>query len=213
MIKIKTTGSPAGIYFYLHNNIVIYIGEGVNVFKRANVDIEKKIGNQKFDEIKYITEDTFYWLSDERFRKYYETRWIYKFKDTVVNVNKHRPPTLGHFLEKMFLWDHCPESQWLSPTTTRRDFAYQNTFKDRSRWHVKGTNWAPNFYPKTWLQNLDYNKPLYVDGKSAFKFLVKLNFRYEDIKKPMSKKFKGQKQFLKKYTKDKNILSRRLHND
>ena len=51
---------------------------------------KKKIGNQKFDEIKYITEDTFYWLSDERFRKYYETRWIYKFKDTVVNVNKHR---------------------------------------------------------------------------------------------------------------------------
>ena len=108
MIKVKTTGSPAGIYFYLHNNIVIYIGEGVNVFKRANVDIEKKIGNQKFDQIKYITEDTFYWLSDERFRKYYETRWIYKFKNTGVNVNKHRPPTLGHFLEKMFLWDYCP---------------------------------------------------------------------------------------------------------
>jgi len=212
MTKIKTNGSPAGIYFYLYKNIVIYIGEGVNVFKRANEDIEKKIGDKKFDEIRYITEDTFYWLSDERFRKYYEYRWIYRFKDTVVNTNKHKTPTLGHFLEKMFLWDHCPEAAWLSPTTTRRDFAYQNTFKDRSRWHVKGTNWAPNLYPKTWEQGLNYNKPLFVDGESAFKFLVKPNFRYEDVRKPMSKKFKGEKQCLKKFTKDEKILSRKLHN-
>ena len=97
MIKIKTTGSPAGIYFYLHNNIIIYIGEGVNVFKRANMDIEKKIGNLKFDQIKYITEDTFYWLSDERFRKYYETKWIYKFKDTVVNIYNTNPRHLDIF--------------------------------------------------------------------------------------------------------------------
>ena len=212
MTKIKTNGSPAGIYFYLYKNIVIYVGQGTNVFKRANEDFEEKIGDKKFDEIKYITEDTFHCLSDERYRQFYEYRWIYKFKDTVLNKRKHKTPKLGHFLEKMFLWDYCPEVAWLSPSTTRRDFAYQNTFKDRSRWHVKGTNYVKNLYPKTWEQGLNYNKPLFVDGESAFKFLVKPNFRYENVKKPMSKKFKGKKQYLKKFTEDEKILSRKLHN-
>ena len=47
---------------------------------------------------------------------------------------------------------------------------------------------------------------------AAFKFLVKPNFRYENVKKPMSKKFKGKKQYLKKFTEDEKILSRKLHN-
>ena len=213
MVKVKTKGSPAGLYFYLYKNIVIYIGQGTNVFKRANEDFKEKIGNKKFDEIKYITEDMFPFLSDERYRQYYEYRWIYKFRDTVVNKRKHEPSKLGHFIEKMFLWDHCPEVAWLSPSTTRRDFVYQNTFKDRSRWHIKGSNYAPNFYPKTWEQNLDYDKPLFVNGHPAFNFLIKPNFKYEDVKKPISKRFKGKKQFLKIFTKDEAILSRRLHNE
>ena len=212
MIKIKTTGAPAGIYFYLNDNIVIYVGQGVNVFKRSNEDIEKKIGDKKFNEIKYITEDVFPCLSDERYRHYYETRWIYRFKDTVVNKYKHRPPTLGHFLEKMFLWDHCPEVQWLAPSTTRRDFAYQNTFYDRSRYHHRGTNYAPNFYPRTWEQNLDYSKKLFVDAVSAYHALIKKDFKYEDVKKPISTKFKGKKLTLKKFTEDEKILSKQLHN-
>ena len=209
---MRRTKAPAGIYFYLKDNIIFYVGQGVNVYKRANEGIKEKIGDKKFDEIRYITEDTFPCLSDERYRQYYETRWIYRFKDKVVNKDKYKPPTLGHFLEKMFLWPHCPEVKWLAQSTTRRDFAYRNTFFDRSRVHHKGTNYVPNFYPRTWEQNLDYSKPLFVDAVSAYHALIKPDFQYEDVKKPISRKFKGKKLYLKTFTEDEKILSRRLHN-
>mgnify|MGYP000748718497 CR=1 FL=1 len=106
MIKIKTKGKLSGIYFYLHAGKVVYVGEGINVYKRAFEDQKTKIADTPIDEIRLITEEKLSWLSDERYRRYYEARWIYKYKDTVKNKQKIKPPSLGHFLEKMFNYLH-----------------------------------------------------------------------------------------------------------
>jgi len=213
MIKIKTKGKLSGIYFYLYAGKVVYVGEGINVYKRAFEDQKTKIADTPIDEIRLITEEKLPWLSDERYRRYYEARWIYKYKDTVKNKQKIKPPSLGHFLEKMFLWPICPESAFLAPTSTRRDFAFNNYFKDLSRWHKKGTNWIRNNYPRTWEQGLNYTAPLYVNDNLAFNNLVIPFFKFEDVKKPVGRgRDSGKILLLKKFSEEKKLLSRKLHN-
>ena len=213
-------GKPAGIYKYWYQGEVSYVGQGgrdgSDVFKRSKqnkFDKDKKL--IPYDAIEYFLEDDHPYLSDQRYRIFFEAQMIYKHRETVRN--KWIPKellNLNIFLEKVFLWKECPESAFLNFSSNYRPYAKQRFFKDTSRWHKKGTNWIHNDYSffdgEEWNPPYNITKPLYLDGEPAFYALVEPGFQFDSSNKPWhvvtevdldkgTKKEKKERLLLKKF--------------
>jgi len=187
-------GNPAGIYRYWYQGKVNYVGQSgrddADIFKRSRTKHKGK--DEKlipYDAIEYFSEEQYPWYSDERYRHFFESRMIYKHRETVKN--KKIPEELldlNIFLEKVFLWPECSESAFLNFSSNYRPYV-NKFFKDRSRWNMKKKkNWIHNDYSyfdgEEWSPPYDITKPLYLDGELAFYALIKKDFQYDSSNKP-----------------------------
>ena len=200
-------GNPAGIYRYWYRGKVNYVGQSgrnsADIFQRSRTKHKDRDKNLiPYDAIEYFSEEKYPWLSDQRYRCFFEARMIYKYRNTPGFRNKKIPKqllNLNIFLEKLFLWEECPESAFLNFTSNYRPYAnhyppegHPRFFKDRGRWNKKGTNWIHNDYSffsdelGEWNPPYDITKPLYLDGELAFYALIKKNFQYDNSNKPFS---------------------------
>ena len=212
-------GKPAGIYKYWYQGDVSYVGEGgrdgSDVYKRSRQNkFDKNEQLIPYDDIEYFLEDDHPYLSDQRFRIFFEAQMIYRHRETVRN--KWVPKELldrNIFLEKVFLWKECPESAFLNFSSNYRPYL-SKYFKDKSRWHLKGTNWIHNDYfffdGEEWNPPYDITKPLYLNGELAFYALVEKGFQFDSSNKPWhvvtevdldkgTEKEKKEKLLLKKF--------------
>ena len=218
-------GKPAGIYKYWYQGEVSYVGQGgrdgSDVYKRSRqnkFDKDKKL--IPYDNIQYYLEDDHPYLSDQRYRIFFEVQMIYRHRETVRN--KWIPKellNLNIFLEKVFLWKECPESAFLNFSSNYRPYAKKRFFKDLSRWHLKGSNWIHNDYSffdeedlpdYRWKPPYDITRKLYLDGELAFYALVEKNFQFNSYNKPFhvftevdldkgTEKEKKEKLYLKEF--------------
>tara|TARA_Y100000310_G_C20418785_1_gene685649 strand:+ start:41 stop:805 length:765 start_codon:yes stop_codon:yes gene_type:complete len=197
------TGNPAGIYKYWYEGKVNYVGQSgrdeADIFKRSRTrhkGTDKKL--IPYDAIEYFSEEKYPWLSDERYRRFFESRMIYKNRSTLKQqkIPKHLLD-LNIFLEKVFLWEECAEAAFLNFTSNYRPYAnnypsqgHPRFFKDTGRWHRKGSNWIHNDYSffsdglGEWNPPYKITKPLYLNGECAFYALIKKNFQYDSSNKP-----------------------------
>ena len=194
-------GKPAGIYKYWYKGKVNYVGQSgrddADIFKRSRTKHKGK--DEKlipYDAIEYFSEEQYPWYSDERYRRFFESRMIYKNRNTLEHQKIPKQLlNLNIFLEKLFLWEECPESAFLNFTSNYRPYAnhyppegHPRFFKDKGRWNKKGKNWIHNDYSyfdgEEWSPPYDITKPLYLDGKLAFYALIKKDFQYDSSNKP-----------------------------
>ena len=222
-------GNPAGIYRYWYRGKVNYVGQSgrddADIFQRSRTKHKNRDKNLiPYDAIEYFSEEQYPWLSDQRYRCFFEARMIYKYRNTPGFRNKKIPRhllNLNIFLEKLFLWEECPESAFLNLTSNYRPYAdhyspegHPRFFKDKGRWNQKGSNWIHNDYSffdgYEWNPPYDITKPLYLDGELAFYALIKKDFQYDSSNKPFSffteidiikntEKEKKEKLLLKKF--------------
>ena len=176
------------IYFLIYMKVIVYIGEtekepGKRIYQHTD---------KKFDDVKCISSKKLSFLKNEYFRKYYELRWINKFKPK-YNKQNTKAPTLNNFICKMFLWFENPNHQFITPLTDYNQIIYKGKYnkfleyKDR-----KGrTKKFPNKYTKVW-DGLDLTKKLYINNQNAFKFLsnetIKLSKQYSKQFTPRQEK-------------------------
>ena len=189
MVKTINIENEPLIYFLFYMGVIVYIGEtekepGKRIYQHTD---------KKFNDVKCISSKKLGFLKNEYFRKYYELRWINKFKPK-YNKQNTKAPTLNNFICKMFLWFENPNHQFITPLTDYNQIIYKGKYnkfleyKDR-----KGrTKKFPNKYTKVW-DGLDLTKKLYINNQNAFKFL-----RNETIKlsKQYSKQFTPRKEKL-----------------
>ena len=126
MVKTINIENEPLIYFLIYMKIIVYIGETATEFGKRIYQHKK---DKKFDEVKCISSKKLSFLKNEYFRKYYELRWINKFKPK-YNKEKTKAPSLNLFLLKMFLWFENPKPHWLVPLSTYSPFMQ----KKHQRW-------------------------------------------------------------------------------
>jgi len=151
------------IYFVINKKSkkIIYIGESQNGRSRVQL--------RRFDErvcdVKVITSKKIKCLENFYFRRYYETRWIYKFKPE-YNKQINTPPNLNTFLMKMFLWNENPQADWIVP------FSQNCPFKCKFLNHIQKQNkYIYNDYSRVWNE-IDLDKQLFINGKKAFDYIL-----------------------------------------
>jgi len=188
MVKTINIENEPLIYFLIYMKVIVYIGEtekepGKRIYQHTD---------KKFDDVKCISSKKLSFLKNEYFRKYYELRWINKFKPK-YNKQNTKAPTLNNFICKMFLWFENPNHQFITPLTDYNQIIYKGKYnkfleyKDR-----KGrTKKFPNKYTKVW-DGLDLTKKLYINNQNAFKFLsnetIKLSKQYSKQFTPRQEK-------------------------
>ena len=209
-------GKPAGLYRFWYKGDVSYVGQSKDVvFRSCQPHYDENRNRIPFDERDYFLEDDHPYLSDQRYRTFFETQMIYRHRKTARNVWKPKELLdLNIFLEKVFLWRECPESAFLNFSSNYRPYATRRFFKDLSRWHLKGKNWIHNDYSffngEEWNPPYDITKPLYLDGELAFYALVEKGFQFDSSNKPWhvvtevdldkgTEKEKKEKLLLKKF--------------
>ena len=162
------------IYFVINKKSkkIVYIGETQN----GRTRVQSYRFNKKVCDIKVITSKKIKCLSNYYFRRYYEARWIYKFKPE-YNKQINTPPSLNVFLMKMYLWNENPQSNWIVP------FSQNCPFKCKFLPHTQKTNkYIYNGYSKIWNE-VDLSKQLYINGKKAFDYIL-----YNKIEKTLGVK-------------------------
>ena len=151
------------IYFVIckKSKKIFYIGESQN--GRSRVQLRRF--DDKTCDVKVITSKKIKCLNNFYFRRYYEARWIYKFKPE-YNLQINTPPTLNYFLIKMFLWNENPQSNWIVP------FSQNCPFKCKFLPHTQKHNrYIYNGYTKIWDQ-VDTNKKLFINNEKAFDYIL-----------------------------------------
>ena len=73
----------SGIYFLYNRDKLVYVGQSDCIIRR----IGEHFADKEFDNFKYISEETFYWLYEYPFRKYFERKLI-KFFNPKYNKEK-----------------------------------------------------------------------------------------------------------------------------
>jgi len=162
------------IYFVINKKSkkVVYIGESQN--GRSRVQLRRF--DEKVCNIKVITSKKIKCLNNYYFRRYYETRWIYKFKPE-ENKQITKPPSLNVFLMKMFLWNENPQPLWIVP------FSQNCVFKCEFLPHTQKTNkYVFNKYSRIWTY-LDMDKKLFINNQKAFDYIL-----YNKIEKTLGTK-------------------------
>jgi len=151
------------IYFVINKKSkkIVYIGESQN--GRSRVQLRRF--NEKVYNVEVITSKKIKFLENFYFRRYYEARWIYKFKPK-YNKQINTPPNLNTFLMKMFLWNENPQTDWIVP------FSKNCPFKCKFLSHIQKQNkYIYNDYSKVWNEiNLD--KQLFINGNKAFNYIL-----------------------------------------
>ena len=157
---------------------------------------EKRFKDKKFDVVKCISSKKLSFLKNKYFRKYYELRWINKYKPK-YNKEKPKAPSLNLFLLKMFLWFENPNPHWLVPLSTYSPFMQ----KKHQRWLPEHKNknsgklyWVMNQYSKVW-KDLDLKKKIYIDNQNTFKFLLNEKMKFSMAGK-LRKQFTPRKERL-----------------
>lgn len=151
------------IYFVIckKSKKIFYIGESQN--GRSRVQLRRF--DDKTCDVKVITSKKIKCLNNFYFRRYYEARWIYKFKPE-YNLQINTPPSLNYFLIKMFLWNENPQSNWIVP------FSQNCPFKCKFLPHTQKHNkYIYNGYTKVWEQ-IDVNKKLFINDEKAFDYIL-----------------------------------------
>ena len=193
MVKTINIENEPLIYFLFDRNKIVYIGETETEFGKRIYQHKK---DKKFDEVKCISSKKLSFLKNEYFRKYYELRWINKFKPK-YNKEKPKAPSLNLFLLKMFLWFENPNPHWLVPLSTYSPFMQ----KKHQRWLPEHKNknsgklyWVMNQYSKVW-KDLDLKKKIYIDNQNTFKFLLNEKMKFSMAGK-LRKQFTPRKERL-----------------
>ena len=165
------------IYFVINKKSkkIIYIGESQNGRSRVQL---RRFDERVFD-VKVITSKKIKCLENFYFRRYYEARWIYKFKPE-YNLQINTPPSLNLFLMKMFLWNENPQRDWIVP------FSKNCPFKCKFLNHTQKTNkYIFNGYSKVWNE-IDLDKKLFINNEKAFDYI--LNNKIEKTLKEKTRK-------------------------
>ena len=169
MVKTINIENEPLIYFLLDMKVIVYIGEtekepGKRIYQHTD---------KKFDDVKCISSKKLSFLKNEYFRKYYELRWINKFKPK-YNKEKTKATSLNLFFLKIFLWFENPNPHWLVPLSMNSPFMQ----KQHQRWLPEHKNknsgklyWVMNQYSRIW-KDIDLKKKLYIDNQNPFKFLI-----------------------------------------
>ena len=169
------------IYFVINKKSkkIIYIGESQN--GRSRVQLRRF--DDKIYDVKVITSKKIKCLENFYFRRYYEARWIYKFKPKYNGGKDNKistPPSLNLFLMKMFLWNENPQRDWIVP------FSKNCPFKCKFLNHTQKTNkYIFNGYSKVWNE-IDLNKKLFINNQKAFDYI--LNNKIEKSLKEKTRK-------------------------
>lgn len=155
------------IYFVFHKKSkkIIYIGESQN--GRSRVQLRRF--DDKLCEVKVITSKKIKCLNNYYFRRYYEARWIYKFKPEYNGGKDNKittPPSLNLFLMKMYLWNENPQTDWIVP------FSQNCPFKCKFLNHTQKKNkYIYNGYSKVWNE-IDLSKKLFINNVKAFDYIL-----------------------------------------
>jgi len=152
------------IYFLLDKKQIVYVGESQIGIPR----IFQHRATKKFDDYIYVCEKQLPFLKNYYFRRYYERRWIIKFKNPKYNLEKITVPTLNEFLVKMYLWAENPQTEWVKPLTKFNHFFARKLEGKSKRGKAFYTD---NQYSKV-HSIIDINKILYIKDELAFKFLA-----------------------------------------
>jgi len=152
------------IYFLLDKKQIVYVGESQIGIPR----IFQHRATKKFDDYIYVCEKELPFLKNYYFRRYYERRWINRFKPK-YNFEPTRLPTLNEFLIKMYLWPENPQPEWVRPLAKFNTF-FTRKLEGRSR-SGKSNFFTDNQYSKV-HSILDIAKVLYINNELAFKFLA-----------------------------------------
>ena len=170
MVKTINIENEPLIYFLIYMKVIVYIGETATEFGKRIYQHKK---DKKFDDVKCISSKKLSFLKNEYFRKYYELRWINKFKPK-YNKEKTKAPSLNLFFLKIFLWFENPNPHWLVPLSMNSPFMQ----KQHQRWLPEHKNknsgklyWVMNQYSRIW-KDIDLKKKLYIDNQNPFKFLI-----------------------------------------
>jgi len=151
------------IYFVINKKSkkIVYIGESQN--GRSRVQLRRF--DERICDVQVITSKKIKCLENFYFRRYYEARWIYKFRPQ-YNKQINTPPNLNTFLMKMFLWNENPQADWIVP------FSQNCPFKCKFLSHIQKQNkYIYNDYSKVWNEiNLD--KQLFINGNKAFNYIL-----------------------------------------
>ena len=123
MVKTINIENEPLIYFLIYMKVIVYIGEtekepGKRIYQHTD---------KKFDDVKCISSKKLSFLKNEYFRKYYELRWINKFKPK-YNKQNTKAPTLNNFICKMFLWFENPNHQFITPLTDYNQIIYKGKY-------------------------------------------------------------------------------------
>ena len=166
------------IYFLLDKKQIVYIGESQIGIAR----IFQHRTDKKFDDYIYISEREFPFLKNYYFRRYYERRWIIKFKNPKYNLEKITVPTLNEFLVKMYLWAENPQPEWAKPLTKFNHFFARKLEGKSKRGKVFYTD---NQYSKV-HSIIDINKILYIKQNLGIGYITtkELAFKFLANEKP-----------------------------
>ena len=104
--KIKQLDSElllSGVYFLFLKGEIIYVGQSEKLLFRIASDEHRE---KKWDNIKYISSKTFYWMDDYYFRRYFEQRCIHKLKPKYNSkMDKDKYISLNNFLMRRHLFN------------------------------------------------------------------------------------------------------------
>ena len=190
MVKTINIENEPLIYFLIYMKVIVYIGEtekepGKRIYQHTD---------KKFDDVKCISSKKLSFLKNEYFRKYYELRWINKFKPK-YNKQNTKAPSLNLFFLKIFLWFENPNPHWLVPLSRNSPFMQ----KQHQKWLPEHNNinsgklyLVMNLYSKIW-KDIDLKKKLYIDNQNPFKFLSNETIK---LSKQYSKQFTPRKEKL-----------------
>ena len=216
----------SGVYFLFLKGEIIYVGQSEKLLFRIASNEHR---GKKWDDVKYISSKTFYWMDDYYFRRYFEQRCIHRLKPK-YNDKKDRDKyvSLNNFLMRRHLFNQngtyvdvisnnlgdVTNTSWKNPSKhTRFSNYWINHFSRKGKLSIRISNSDNNdnhpnrgydqFFRKlkTTYKNWREDKhKLYLDGENAFHQLVDINFNEE-------KKMKRQK-FQQSF----KPLTKKMHN-
>jgi len=160
------------IYFVISKKThkIIYIGETEKGITRVYAN---KYAKSKDNYVKVISSKKIKSLKNYYFRKYYEARWIFKFKPK-GNKQFRKVDQLNWFLLKMYLRYENPTPDYLGLFSTYRPFLKNKLFNPVQNKFIE------NKYSKI---NIDMNKILYINDILAIKFLINENIKVNESNK------------------------------
>jgi len=193
----------SGVYFLFLKKKIIYVGQSEKLLFRIVSDEHRK---KKWDNIKYISSKTFYWMDDYYFRRYFEQRCIHKLKPKYNSkMDKDKYISLNNFLMRRHLFNQNGNyvdvisnnlgNNGFDSKSTKFGCYWINHFSKNGKLSKRISNSDDNDIPnmgydqffrtlKTTYENWREDKhKLYLDGENAFHQLVDINLNEEKKKK------------------------------